>query len=155
MVVTFSLNTYTQKSIDEFLRLSLSGVFGLPCNRVQLSIFTRKKKLPPLQAEKMDWFCLYVSLQESDFSDIPDTLKFATLIVGVLVVFVITAAVLEGGFSEAVVAICVSVFTIIPILLEFSRQVRLFSLVFKLWSVFSSIFFFFWRVFFFKRSKEI
>jgi hypothetical protein len=28
-------------------------------------------------------------------------------------------------------------------------------LVFKLWSVFSSIFFFFWRVFFFKRSKEI
>jgi hypothetical protein len=71
---------------------------------------------------------LYVSLQESDFNDIPDTLKFATLIVGALVVLVITAAVLEGGFAEACVAICVSVFTIIPILLEFSRQVRYFLL---------------------------
>jgi hypothetical protein len=44
------------------------------------------------------------------------------------VVLVITAAVLEGGFAEAFVAICVAVFTIIPILLEFSRQVRYFLL---------------------------
>ena len=73
-------------------------------------------------------FCLYVSLQESDFNDIPDALKLSTLIVGALVVIVITAAVLEGGFAEACVAICVSVFTIIPILLEFSRQVRYFLL---------------------------
>jgi hypothetical protein len=59
------------------------------------------------------------------------------------VVLVITAAVHEGGFAEACVAFCVSVFTIIPILLEFSRQVRYF-LLFLNYDRFSRLVLFFW-----------